>query len=496
MKKILAITLIMSSVLSQAQSVTKYTTTEESVWQKGKASLSSKPAGDIVLNIEGKEDGVVFQGWGTTFNELDLDALNLLAPAEQEEIMRNLYSPEGDLHFTLARVSMNANDYARAWYSCDSVDGDFGLEHFNIEHDKANILKLAKMALKYCPELELFMSPWSPPAWMKINHEYSVQSSRYNVQDPRKDYLLFANEIAKGDEYLMGPRQGVYPPRLATQDFFIQDPRYLQAYADMFCRFIDLYAQEGIRITKVMYQNEAYSYTIYPGCAWTAEGTLRFNNDYLAPTLKKYHPEVDLWIGTFNTNRLDYVQKILDDKTLQSNIKGMGTQWECRDNLPALRERYPNLRFMVSESECGNGDMDWKAAEHTFLLLADNTGNGCDEYYNWNFCLADNGSSTWGWTQNGLIQVDSKTRKMRYTAEYYAYKHFSHFIAPGAKMVGYAGREHSDTPLVVFQNEKEYIVVCGNFTEGESSMTVKLGGKYLNIATRPHSFTTYIVKKK
>jgi hypothetical protein len=38
----------------------------------------------------------------------------------------------------------------------------------------------------------------------------------------------------------------------------------LQCYADMFCRFIDLYAEQGLPITKVMYQNEAYSYTPLP----------------------------------------------------------------------------------------------------------------------------------------------------------------------------------------------------------------------------------------
>lgn len=31
-----------------------------------------------------------------------------------------------------------------------------------------------------------------------------------------------------------------------------------------------------------------------------------------------------------------------------------------------MRKRYPNHRLMVSESEYGNGSMDWKAGEHTF----------------------------------------------------------------------------------------------------------------------------------
>lgn len=481
-----------------AQKVTSFTTTEATSWAKGKSVMATKAAGNVVAAVDANSHGTRFVGFGTTFNELDWDAFNLLTRQEQDELMYRLFAPEGDLKFTHGRVSMNANDYARAWYSCDDVAGDFALRYFNIDHDKRNILPLARAAQKYQPALQLFMSPWSPPVWMKINHDYPVSPSNTNQMDKRQAYLLYMDDGRKVDAdemKLLGDRKGVFPRRLASQDYFIQDPRYLQCYADMFCRFIELYKTEGLPITKVMYQNEAYSYTPYPGCAWTAEGTLRFNNDYLAPTLAKRHPEVELWIGTFNTNRLDYVEKILDDRTLQANVKGIGTQWECRNNLPAMRQRYPNHRFMVSESECGNGSMDWKAGEHTFFLLSDNIGLGCDEYYNWNFILTDNGISPWGWTQNALVQVNSKTRKPRYTAEFFAYKHFSHFVQAGTEMLAYAGREHSQTPVVVFRDKAgQYIVTAGNFTDKPSLLSVKIGKKYLNLNTAAHSFNTYVVK--
>lgn len=480
-----------------AQKVTTFTTTQASSWTKGKTALSAKAEGKVVAEVDDNSRGTEFVAFGTTFNELDWDAFNMLTRQEQDELMYRIFDPNGDLKFTHGRVSMNANDYARAWYSCDDVVGDFALKHFNIEHDKCNIILLARAAQKYQPSLQFFMSPWSPPVWMKINHDYPVSPSCHNNMDERQGYLLYMDDgkqLDADEMKLLGDRKGVFPRRLASQDYFIQDPRYLQTYADMFCRFIDLYKAEGLPITKVMYQNEAYSYTPYPGCAWTAEGTLRFNNEYLAPTLAKHHPDVELWIGTFNTNRLDYVEKILDNKILQTNVKGIGTQWECRDHLPTMRQRYPNLRFMVSESECGNGSMDWKAGEHTFFLLSDNLGNGCDEYYNWNFILKDNGVSPWGWTQNALVQVDSKTRKPRYTAEYYAYKHFSHFVQKGTEMLAYAGRDYSKTPLVVFRNKMgQYVVTVGNFTEQTSSLSVKIGKKYLNVKTVPHSFTTFVV---
>lgn len=228
--KNLVLLLSLVSIDMTAQSVMVYTSTDGNEWAKSKASLSKKADGDITVNVSGEEDGTEFKAWGTTFNELDWDAFNLLTRDEQDEVMRRIFSADGDLRFTHGRVSMNANDYSRAWYSCDEVDGDFGLKYFNIEHDKRNIIPLARAAQKYCPQLQLFMSPWCPPTWMKINHDYPVSPNRTNEMD------------------------------------------------------------------ELMYQNEAYSCTPYPGCAWTAEGTLRFNNEYLAPTLKKRHPEVELWI--------------------------------------------------------------------------------------------------------------------------------------------------------------------------------------------------------
>ena len=104
-------------------------------------------------------------------------------------------------------------------------------------------------------------------------------------------------------------REDVFPKQLAVNDYMIQDPRYLQTYANYFCKFIDAYKEQGIPIDMVMYQNEAYSYTPYPGCAWTAEGTVRFNVEYLAPTLKKHHPKVKLYLGTFSGKADRYCRK-------------------------------------------------------------------------------------------------------------------------------------------------------------------------------------------
>lgn len=481
-----------------AQKVTVYKTTENSPWQKSETRLQSKPTTTPWLEINGTENGTALKAWGTTFNELDWDALQMLTPPVQQQIMHNLFSPDGDLKFTRGRISMNCNDYGRSWYSCDEVPGDFELRHFNIDRDKRGIIPLIRAAQNQNPELTFWISPWSPPSWMKINNDYPVVSSKHNNADPKQDYLLFGStdDIDEDEMKFLGERKSQFPRRLATQDFFIQDPRYLNAYANYFCRFIDEYKEQGIPIDMVIYQNEAYSYTPYPGCPWTAEGTIRFNRDYLAPALREKHPEVKLYIGTFNTNRLDHVQKIMADEGLRQSIDGVAFQWEGREILPEIRKQYPDFHYICSESECGNGSMDWKAGEHTFFLIADNMGNGTDEWFNWNFLLPDNGISPWGWTQNALIQVDSKQRTIRYTPEYFAVKHFTNPVPPGSVMTGYAPRTDSrNAPAIAYRTpENAHIVIAGNFENEARPFTVRIAGRYLNATLSPHSFTTFVIK--
>lgn len=503
MKKLTILFLMVVGLEASAQTFTQYTTTEQLPWQtKGKVSLSTKAKMQQTLNSKlPTQNSKAFKAWGTCFNELDLDAIRLLKPEEQEKILHDIFAPDGDLRFTRGRLTMNANDYSRAWYSCDTVAGDFQLKYFNIEHDKENVIQLIKMAQKWQPAMTFWVSPWSPPAWMKINQDYCVASSPYNKQPKEKDYLLFDDGGVPdpNEMQFLGERKGLFPKKLASQNYFIQDSRYLQAYANMFCKFIDLYAEENIPIDMVMYQNEAYSYTPYPGCAWTAEGTIRFNKEYLAPALRAKHPEVKLYVGTFNTNRLDYVQRIVN--RLQGCVEGLGFQWEGRENLDYMCEHHPDLHMVSSESECGNGQMDWRAGEHTFYLLHEYIGRGCDEYYNWNFILCNQGRSAWGWKQNALVQVITSPTgggregaTYRYTPEYYAYKHFSHFVEPGSTLLAFYPIKDGLQAIVFQRPDGKRVVICGNTNNEARKLSIPVGKRYLTATLAAHSFNTFVEK--
>lgn len=497
MKRLLStgIIALLTTAATTAQTLNVVSSTEGNVWKQSKTRLQTKAQSEPVLTVSGNEEGTVFRNWGTCFNELGWDALNMLTANEQQDIMARLFAPTGDLRLTMGRIPMNANDYARSWYSCDEVAGDFSLKYFNIDRDKTTLIPYIKMALKQNKDMSFWASPWCPPSWMKINADYPVRSDkRYNTMDPRKDYILFEGGAGERDDY-KAPSGRTFPPKLAVTDYFIQEPRYLQTYANYFSRFITAYAEEGINISMVMFQNESWSYTPYPGCAWTAEGIIRFNAEYLAPTLKREHPNVAVYLGTINTNRYNVINQVLSDKRMPETVQGVALQWEGGQILQALRKKYPNYRYVQSESECGWGSFDWAAAEHTFERINHYLGNGCEEYTFWNAILSGDGFSTWGWKQNALIRVDAKTAKATLTPEYYAVRHCTSFIPQGSVILGQLPAEGTNTPVLVVKNPNgKLVVLAGNFNNEARTLTVKLNKKYLNIQLLPHSINSYSVK--
>lgn len=486
MRIVLALIALSCAAGLSAQSFECVKSSANGDWQTAaKVRLSSRPSGTVV---EVLHDTVVFGRWGACFNERGYDALCMLPEADRADIMAKVFAPDGDLRINMGRIPINANDYARDWYSCDEVAGDFDLAYFNIDRDKETLIPFIHQAQELCPGMTFWASPWSPPSWMKINADYPVRADRTNKMDPRKNALLFAGQPDLNRDDYKAPK-GIFPGKLSENDYFIMDSRYLQAYADYFGRFIDAYAAENIPVGMVMYQNEAWSYTPYPGCAWTPEGIVLFNTRYLAPTLAKTHPDVEVYFGTINTNRFDVIDKVLSDSLMASSVKGVGFQWEGGQILPAIRKKYPGLRYVQTEGECGWGSFDRKAAEHTFERINHYLANGAEDYTFWNFILSDDGCSGWGWKQNALIRVDSASGTYTLTPEYYAVRHYTGFIPQGSRIT--AARS-GDTPVLVAERpDGTAVVVAANLTDTKVRLAAPVRGKYLNITLAPHTFATF-----
>ena len=84
--------------------------------------------------------------------------------------MRDLFSPGRETALDPASAHGRSDFVAGGSYTYDDMapgQTDYGMRHFSIAHDQAQILPLLRTALRLNPNIKVIATPWSPPAWMK-----------------------------------------------------------------------------------------------------------------------------------------------------------------------------------------------------------------------------------------------------------------------------------------------------------------------------------------
>ena len=228
-------------------------------------------------------------------------------------------------------------------------------------------------------------------------------------------------------------------------------------------KYVLAYRAQGIPVSAVHVQNEPISEQVYPSCRWTGPQERDFVRDYLGPEFKAAHVPAQIWLGTINDGNLaDYADPVLSDPKAAAYISGVGYQWEGKAAIGPTHDKYPAVQLMQTETECGGGENNWGSAAHTWGLLAHYLTHWANSYMYWNMVLDQNSVSSWGWRQNAMVTVHTDTKAVTYNPEFYLMKHFSAFVAPGAKRVAVTGS--ADT--LAFRNPNGAIVaVAANLSD-------------------------------
>lgn len=461
--KALFISLLCVTALN-AQRVEWVSTTDSNPWQiSNKVKLENTAAGtrfDITVTDEKAQ---VIDGFGGCFSELAWDALMELTEAERNKVIYNLFSPQ-EANFNYNRMPMGASDFGMNFYSFNDVADDFAMDNFNIHRDRHILLRFIKEAQKLNPGMQIFASPWSPPAWMKTNNHYASTAS------------------TKGFNGLPAERSNT---KDATA--FKMTKGHLTAYALYFSKFIKAYEKEGVTIAAVYPQNEPCSNQVFPSCKWRSEDLAFFISDYLGPKFEEDGIKTDIYFGTVNTSIADYVRTALNNEKAAKYIKGVGFQWSGKKAIPIISKEYPHLKYVQTESECGNGANIWSQAEYTWSLMHQYLTNGASVYAYWNLILNETGVSPWGWRQNSLITINKETKEVKYNPEYYIMKHVSKYVQPGAhRLITNNSADH-----LAFQNpDGQVVIVVVNQEETDKEMNIGYKDKMIRLNVKAKSFNT------
>ena len=390
-------------------------------------------------------------GFGGCFNELGWDVLSLLTQGERDNIIKKLFDPVTGCKFNICRMPIGASDYALSWYSLNDTPDDYAMNNFNITRDLGCLIPYIKAAMVYKPDLQIWGSPWSPPAWMKKNNDY-----------------------AGGDNTLKWNSQ------------------VLEALALYFAKYVEAYQNEGINVYAVHVQNEPYANQVFPSCLWTGTQMRDFTRDYLGPRFENDNINAEIWLGTINNGNFNACAGVvLANATANAYITGVGYQWAGKGAVLDTHINYPSKRLMQTENECGNGSNDWAAAEYTFSLIKHYLDRWTNSYLYWNMVLDETGRSTWGWKQNSMITVNKTSHEVRYNPEFYVMKHFSYFVQPGAYRISTSG--DWSNKLGFLNPNGEIIVVVWNSDNSNRTVTIKIGDDMVHPVVPANSFNTFVL---
>ena len=451
-----------------------FTTTEKERWvlTDHLPLRQTDPSAKADLTIHSDQAAQEVFGFGGAFNELGWDAMQSLAPKDQETIIRDLFGPEG-CRFTFGRTPVGASDYALSYYSYDDVKEDYTMRDFNIARDRYILIPFLKKALAVRPDLKIWASPWTPPAWMKINEHYALKAG--NIDN-------------RPGGNMMDSRHGV----TGNVTAFNMQIGYLEAYALYLSKYVQEYAREGIALWALMPQNEIAWSPNWPCCTWRPEDLAIFISKYLAPQFEKDHVSAEIWLGTINYPNPDYVRTFLKNEAAAKAIKGIGFQWTGGKAIGTIHQEFPQYPLMQTENMCGNGENDWKALESSWEMVVHYFNNGAGSYMYWNMVLENGGMSSWGWPQNSMVSIDREKKSFRYNDEFYLMKHLSRFVQPGSRLLKLEGEGKN---ALAFQTaEKEVVLVIYNPEASQQEKVIKVDDRTINVSLKPRSLNTLVLR--
>lgn len=450
--------------LEQTLDVAWTCTTEDKPWLDCEAvQLVPGAASNADFDINTYDLVQEVTGFGGAFNEKGWVALSVLAPEDRDAVINAMFDPKEGAKFNLCRVPIGASDYAVSRYTLNETEGDYEMNSFSIDRDKENLIPYVKAAMEYRPDLKVWGSVWTPPTWMKTSGNFDGGSMK-------------------------------------------DDPKIYEAYALYLARFVETYQTEGINLFAVAVQNEPGIDRHYPSCLWETEQFQTFIKDHMGPLFEQRDVNADIMLGTFEDGDFRKFPSLLNDPDVNKYVSLVGFQWGGVYAVSLTRESFPDKQIYQTETECGNfhgkegynpdrPPNDWAYGIYTWSKVKKYFDEGVNAYLLWNMVLNEEGKSIDAenpWPQNAAITVDKDTGEVSYTPMFYAFKHFTYYVEPGAHYVNIG----ESTDIIAFLNpDGSLIIELQNPNDQARTVSISVDGGALTVDLPGKSWNTLVVPK-
>jgi glucosylceramidase len=417
----------------------------------------------ICVFVEPTRTFQAYLGIGAALTDASAETFYKLPKDKQQELLQAYFDKEKGIGYTIGRTNINSCDFSSDMYTY-VTDGDKELKSFNIEHDKKYKIPFIKEAMKAAGgKINLFASPWSPPAWMKTNND-----------------MLHGGKLK---------------------------PEFYDSWAMYYTKFIKEYEKEGVPVWGITVQNEPMATQKWESCIYSAEEERDFLKNNLGPTMHK-EGLADKKIIVWDHNRDLIYQRAatyFSDPEASKYIWGIGFHWyedwsggqPMYENLKRVHEAFPDKNLFFTEGCAESFDATrynaWSLGEEYGRAMINDFNNGMTGFTDWNILLDETGGPNH--VQNfcfAPVHGNTKTGQITYTNAYYYIGHFSKFITPGAKRISSAA-SRSQLLTTAFRNEDgKTVVIVMNQGALKFPYYLWINGKAAEINALPHSISTLI----
>ena len=410
---------------------------ESLAWEKaGLPGRSAPSAGNTqvtpepVITLDATKSFQSIDGWGWALTGGSAQHIIKMSAAARAALLKELFgtgTSGNQIGGSYLRVSIGASDLNDHVFSYDDLppgQTDTALAHFDLGPDQQEVIPVLKEILAINPAIKIMGSPWSPPAWMKTNH------------DTRGGSLL---------------------------------PEYYGVYARYFVRYIRAMQKAGIRIDAITVQNEPLHPGNEPSMLMPATEQAAFIKSALGPAFRQAALPTKIIIYDHNADKPEYPISILNDPDARKYIDGSAFHLYAGkiEALSQVHAAYPDKNLYFTEQWVGApGDFIKDIPGHVGNLIIGATRNWAKTVIEWNLASdpsyqphTDRGGCD---RCLGAITIDGD--KVTRNPAYYIIAHAAKFVRPGSVRI--ASNADDSLPNVAFRTPsgKVVLIVLNNGT--------------------------------
>lgn len=418
--------------------------------------VKTDDAENHMLNIYPELTFQKILGFGGALTDSAAACYAKMSDKTKRKFIELMFDKEKGLGYNFCRNHINSCDFSQDGYTyCE--ENDETLETFDIAHDKKEIIPLILDSKAASPDLLLFSSPWSPPAYMKDTNN-----------------MLFGGKLLK---------------------------KYYDLWAQYFVRYIEEYKKCGIDIFGVTVQNESKAVQTWESCEYTSEEQLDFVIHHLRPALDEaglQHIKIMIW--DHNKERVyDWARDTVNTEGGNEAVWGIAFHWYSGKHFDGLKFAHhtaPDKMLISSEFCYGGTKSQWTDAEGYAYDMIGNFNSFTNASCDWNIILDENGGPyhARGGGCKAVVHYNSKKDSLEIKDHYYAVAHFSKFIERDALRLGTT--TFADLiSIAAFRNpDGKIIAVIANLDDRDHKTSLRMN-EYVSKNILPaHSITTVVIE--